>query len=40
MSGLIQLSEDDVTILLMYLRGSSQPVTTQQLLDALRRRSR
>jgi hypothetical protein len=36
----VQLSDDDVTFLLTYLRGATTPVTTQQLIDALRNRAR
>lgn len=36
MSAPIQLNDDDVTFLLTLLRNSSQPMTTQQLIDALR----
>ncbi|MFN8593939.1 MAG: hypothetical protein U0031_20990 [Thermomicrobiales bacterium] len=35
----IQLNEDDVAYLLNLLRNAAQPVTTQQLIDALRRQS-
>jgi hypothetical protein len=35
----IDLSDDDVAFLLTVLRNSSQPVTTQQLIDAVRNRS-
>ena len=35
----IHLSEDDVAYLMNLLRNSTQPVTTQQLIDALRRQS-
>ncbi len=35
----VHLSEDDVAYLLNLLRNSTQPVTTQQLIDALRRQS-
>lgn len=33
----IQLNDDDVTYLLTLLRNTTQPLTTQQLIDALRR---
>lgn len=33
----IQLNDEDVAFLLTLLRNSSQPMTTQQLIDALRR---
>jgi hypothetical protein len=36
----VQLTEEDVTFLLMFLRSSTVPVTTQQLIDALRSRGR
>lgn len=36
MSVQIELSEEDVAFLLTVLRNSTQPVTTQQLIDALR----
>jgi hypothetical protein len=36
----VQLSDDDVTFLLTYLRTATSPVTTQQLIDALRSRVR
>jgi hypothetical protein len=36
----IQLSDDDVAFLLTYLRSATSPVTTQQLIDALRNRTR
>ena len=32
----IELSEEDIAFLLTVLRNSSQPVTTQHLIDALR----
>ena len=35
----IRLSEDDVAYLMNLLRNASQPVTTQELIDALRRQS-
>jgi hypothetical protein len=35
----IDLSDDDVAFLLTVLRNSSQPVTTQELIDAVRNRS-
>ena len=38
MAAQIELSEEDVALLLTVLRNSSQPVTTQQLIDALRGR--
>ena len=38
-TGHIRLSDDDVAFLMNVLRNSSQPVTTQQLIDVLRRQS-
>jgi len=38
MNGPIQLTDDDVAFLLNLLRSSNLPVTTQQLIDALRER--
>ena len=35
----IQLNDEDVAYLLTLLRNASQPMTTQQLIDALRRQS-
>jgi hypothetical protein len=35
----VQLSEDDVAYLMNLLRNASQPVTTQELIDALRRQA-
>ncbi len=37
MSEPIQLNDEDVAYLLTLLRNASQPVTTQSLIDALRR---
>jgi hypothetical protein len=37
--GTVHLSEDDVAYLMNLLRNATQPVTTQQLIDALRRQS-
>jgi hypothetical protein len=39
MANLIQLNEEDVTYLLTILRNSTQPITTQQLINALRDRA-
>ena len=39
MSSPIQLNDDDVAFLLTLLRNAAQPMTTQQLIDALRRQS-
>lgn len=38
-SGLIQLNDDDVAYLMNLLRNATQPISTQQLIDALRRQS-
>jgi hypothetical protein len=35
----VHLSEDDVAYLMNMIRNATQPVTTQQLIDALRRQS-
>jgi hypothetical protein len=35
----VQLNEEDITYLLIILRNSSQPITTQQLINALRDRT-
>ncbi len=39
MSAQIQLRDEDIAYLMTLLRNTSQPVTTQQLIDALRRQS-
>ncbi len=39
MSAQIQLRDEDLAYLLTLLRNTSQPVTTQQLIDALRKQS-
>jgi hypothetical protein len=39
MSEPIQLNDEDVAYLLTLLRNATQPVTTQALIDALRRHS-
>lgn len=39
MSAQINLRDEDVAYLMTLLRNSSQPLTTQQLIDALRRQS-
>lgn len=39
MSSPVQLNDDDVAFLLTLLRNSAQPMTTQQLIDALRRQT-
>ncbi len=36
----IELNDEDVAYLLTVLRNSTQPMTTQQLIDALRGQSR
>ena len=38
-AGQIRLNEEDVAYLMNLLRNAAQPVTTQQLIDALRRQS-
>lgn len=38
MSSAIQLSEDDIAFLINVLRAAGLPLTTQQLIDALRER--
>ena len=38
-AGHIRLSDDDVAYLMNVLRNATQPVTTQQLIDVLRRQS-
>ena len=38
MASEVELSDDDMTYLLTILRNASQPVTTQQLVEALRER--
>lgn len=40
MSNAIQLTDDDVAFLINVLRSAGLPLTTQQLIDALRERSR
>ena len=35
----LELNDEDVAFLMTLLRNASQPVTTQQLIDALRRHS-
>jgi len=37
-SGTIQLSEDDISYLITLLRNSATPLTTAQLVNALRQR--
>lgn len=39
MASPIQLNDEDVAYLLTLLRNATQPMTTQQLIDALRRQS-
>ena len=39
MNGAIQLTDDDIAFLINVLRSSGLPMTTQQLIDALRERS-
>jgi hypothetical protein len=38
MANEVELSDEDVTYLLTLLRNASQPMTTQQLVEALRER--
>ena len=38
-SGRVHLNDEDVAYLMNFLRNASQPVTTQQLIDVLRRQS-
>jgi hypothetical protein len=38
MNGAIQLTDDDIAFLINVLRSSGLPMTTQQLIDALRER--
>lgn len=38
MNGAIQLTDDDIAFLINLLRSSGLPMTTQQLIDALRER--
>jgi hypothetical protein len=35
----VQLNDEDVAYLMNFLRNATQPVTTQQLIDVLRRQS-
>ncbi len=37
--GLVQLNDDDVAYLMNLLRNATHPISTQQLIDALRRQS-
>ena len=39
MASQIQLNDEDVAYLLTLLRNATQPMTTQQLIDALRRQA-
>lgn len=39
LSGHVQLNDDDVAYLMNLLRNATQPISTQQLIDALRRQS-
>ena len=39
-AGTIELNDEDLAYLLTVLRNSAQPMTTQQLIDALRGQSR
>jgi uncharacterized protein (DUF1778 family) len=38
-AGRVRLNDEDVAYLMNLLRNASQPITTQQLIDALRRQS-
>lgn len=38
-TGRIRLNDDDVAYMMNVLRNATQPVSTQQLIDALRRQS-
>lgn len=38
MAEVVQLNDQDIAYLLALLRNSAQPLTTQQLVDALRRK--
>lgn len=38
-AGRVRLNDEDVAYLMNLLRNASQPVTTQQLIDTLRRQS-
>jgi hypothetical protein len=38
-AGRVRLNDEDVAYLMNLLRNATQPVTTQQLIDALRRQS-
>jgi hypothetical protein len=38
-AGRIRLNEEDIAYLMNVLRNATQPVTTQQLIDVLRRQS-
>lgn len=38
-AGRVRLNDEDVAYLMNLLRNAAQPVTTQQLIDALRRQS-
>jgi hypothetical protein len=40
MANQVQLNDEDVTYLLTVLRNSSQPITTQHLINALRDRAK
>ena len=39
-AGHLRLNEEDIAYLMNLLRNANQPVTTQQLIDGLRRQSR
>lgn len=38
-AGQVRLNDEDIAYLMNFLRNASQPVTTQQLIDVLRRQS-
>jgi hypothetical protein len=38
-AGRVRLNDEDLAYLMNFLRNASQPVTTQQLIDVLRRQS-
>jgi hypothetical protein len=40
MTNQLQLNEEDIAFLLTVLRNSSRPITTQELIDALRERTK
>jgi hypothetical protein len=40
MTSQVHLNDEDIAYLLTILRNSNQPITTQQLIDALRERAK